>query len=83
MSIKNDLKSGTLDLNALPPSKRNRLKRYLTGDKRALRKRDKLLGLRFASEDIDAWGKAAKKAGETLTERIERAMNELGVKDAE
>ena len=75
MSLKEDLKSGNVDLNTLPASKRNRVKRYLTGDKRALRKRDKLLGLRFSSEDIEAWHRAAKKKGETITDWIESILN--------
>ena len=75
MTLKEDLKAGTVDLNALPAGKRNRLKRFLTGDKRALRKRDKLLGLRFASEDIATWRKKAVKHDESITEYIERVMN--------
>ena len=75
MTLKEDLKAGTVDLNTLPAGKRNRVKRFLTGDKRALRKRDKLLGLRFASEDIASWQKKAAKADETITEYIERVMN--------
>jgi hypothetical protein len=75
MSLKDDLKSGSVDLNSLPAGKRNRVKRFLTGDKRALRKRDKLLGLRFASEDIAAWHKKAAKHEESITEYMERVMN--------
>jgi hypothetical protein len=75
MTLKDDLKEGKVDLNALPATKRNRVKRFLTGDKRALRKRDKLLGLRFASEDIATWHAKAKKHGESITEYMERVMN--------
>ena len=75
MTLKEDLKEGKVDLNALPAGKRNRVKRFLTGDKRALRKRDKLLGLRFASEDIAGWHKKAEKHDESITEYIERVMN--------
>ena len=79
MTLKYDLKSGTLDLNALPAGKRNRLKRYLTGDKRALRRRDKQIGLRFASEDIAAWHRAAEKAEESITEWMERVLNAAAI----
>lgn len=75
MTLKEDLKNGTVDLKSLPAGKRDRVKRFLTGDKRALRKRDKLLGLRFASEDIANWHKKAEKHGEKITEYMERVMN--------
>jgi hypothetical protein len=42
-------KKEILDLNALPAGKSNRIKRFMAGDKRAFRKRDKLLNLRFSS----------------------------------
>lgn len=75
MSLREDLKAGTVRLNALPSDKRNRVKRFLSGDKRALQKRDKVLGLRFSSEDIAKWHKAADKADETITDWIERILN--------
>ena len=78
MTLKDDLKTGNVDLNALPAGKRNRVKRFLKGDKRAFRKRDKVLGLRFASEDIAAWHKKAEKHEESITEYIERVMNAAG-----
>lgn len=76
MTIKDDLKSGTLHLSNLPSAKRARVKRFLTGDKRALRKRDKVLGLRFASEDIAAWSAMAEGQDVSITEWIEQVLNE-------
>jgi predicted DNA binding CopG/RHH family protein len=75
MTLKEDLKKGKIDLAALPAGKRERVKRFLRGDKRALRKRDKVLGLRFASEDIASWHEKAAKHDESITEYIERVMN--------
>jgi hypothetical protein len=69
-------KKGIIDLNELPAGKSSRVKRFLAGDKRAFRKRDKLLGLRFASEDIASWHAKAVKHEESITEYMERVMNE-------
>jgi predicted HicB family RNase H-like nuclease len=62
-------------VKGLPPAKAARIKRFLRGDRRALRKRDRVLGLRFASEDIKAWEAAADKEGESATEWVERILN--------
>lgn len=75
MSTKDDLKKGVVKLKDLPPAKADRIKRYVRGDRRALRRRDKVLGLRFSSEDIAAWEAAAEKEGESTTEWIERLLN--------
>jgi len=73
MSAKDD----TVNLNTLPASKRKRVKRFLSGDKHALRTRDKLLGLRFATEDIERWTDKAEKKGVSLTVWIETHLNAI------
>jgi hypothetical protein len=75
MSIKDDLKKGVVKLKDLPGSQGDRIKRFVRGDRRALRKRDRVLGLRFSSEDIKAWEAAASAEGESATEWIERILN--------
>jgi len=72
MSAKDDLSK---KITKLPNEKVARINRFLKGDRRALRRRDRVLGLRFASEDIKAWEAEAKKDGESATEWIERHLN--------
>jgi hypothetical protein len=72
MSSKDDLKQ---KISKLPNEKVVRINRFLKGDRRALRRRDRVLGLRFASEDIKAWEAEAKREGESATDWIERILN--------
>lgn len=44
-------------------------------------RRDRTLGLEFASGDIEAWKEAAKARGEKLTDWVERVCNQAAARE--
>lgn len=58
----------------LSAAEKERIERFLKGDTLALRKRDKVLGLKFASEDIKCWKACAEAAGKTFSDWVEEAL---------
>ena len=70
-------KLAVIDKSSLSADEKDRIKRFLAGDVRALHQRDKALGLRFRGMDIKRWKAAAERAGKAFSDWAEEALDAL------